>query len=90
MNGYLQIVFCDHANNRFVTLGGAGFDTMRETRARFARIPGVLDSDLVLDLMSDKGILTDKYVTRETAETLLGDTFDNLLALAKLDKEGTP
>jgi hypothetical protein len=84
MTGYLKIVYCDDANNRFVTLGGAGFDTMRETRRRFAAIPAVADTEqaLVLDLMRGDDIVGDKFIARATAEELLGDTFENLLSAA--------
>lgn len=87
MTGYLQIVWADDARNRFVTLGGAGFTTMRETRQRFAGIPAASEGDLILDLCNERGILDDKYVSRATAEALLGNTFDNLVAAAEASDE---
>lgn len=87
MNGYLQIVLADDEANEFVTLGGAGFATMAETRRQFALVPAVKDSDLILDLVrGEGGIVDDKYIDHSTAERLLGDSFTNLVAAGKATK----
>jgi len=89
VNGYLQIVLVDDSANEFVTLGGAVFDTMAETRAQFRRIPAVAESDIILDLVRDNatgptwGVVDDKHITREVAEALLGEDIASLTKKAR-------
>lgn len=75
----MQVTLADHAANEFRCLGGAGWPTMAETRRRFKAIPSVPEAapdapfDIVLDLMDGAyDIVDDKYISVETAATLLG------------------
>jgi hypothetical protein len=70
--GYLQVFSCKEPDGRVV--GGAGFLTWRETRARFDAVPATDEpTDYVLDLMDRHGdILDDKLISWDTAAHLLG------------------
>lgn len=74
---YLQIVFCDHEQNGFLTFGGAEFPTVEKNREEFRRIPAApAETDFVLDLFEEPlGNTKNKFITQETAEGLMGKPF---------------
>lgn len=76
--GWLQIWHCPEGSQDGWVIGGAGFDTAHEAKARFDAVPRVPEPDFpaetfVLDrLDADHDIVEDKSITRESAITLLG------------------
>jgi hypothetical protein len=78
----IAITFCDDANNRFVTLGGAGFLTEEAWELAWNSIP-TADTDpihCIADKLNENGdIVEDRPVSRETVETLLGKPIQQLI-----------
>lgn len=89
----LQITFADHDNNGFATCGGAGFTTKKEWDQQWAAIPEspLKEKDpaqLILDKKHPKkGNVAEKFITKETAETLLDMPYDEMI---EKGRERTP
>lgn len=76
----LRITFCDEPNNEFVCIGGATWKTKRERDANLARIPKASkDSPYILDIMRDFDILSDRLITVDTVEQLMGKPIQLLI-----------
>jgi hypothetical protein len=70
---FMEITLADETRHEIRSLGGAGYLTKREALRSWGAIPSSSPSELVLDLIDPKGdIVDDKYISRDTAETLLG------------------
>jgi len=84
----LKVTFCDVANNRFLTLGGAAWGTKRERDANLQRIPAApAETDFVLDILSPEGIEDDRYIEAITVEILLRKPLDILIRDAGAEEE---
>jgi hypothetical protein len=79
----LRITFCDHENNGFVTIGGAGFLTAKERDSQFDKVPRAPNHDdsLVLDKLDKDGwtVLDEKPITIATAEELMSESIDSMI-----------
>lgn len=83
---YLQITYADKEFNGFAECGGAGFKTQEEWEQQWSTIPEspLKDKDpdgLILDKL-DTGMqrVDEKFITRQTAEQLLGKGYDQIIA----------
>lgn len=80
----LEITFCDEANNQFLSLGGAEWDTKRERDVNLRTIPrSGRDFNLILDICSPRGIEDDRLISPETAERLMGKPLPVLIEAAR-------
>lgn len=85
----LRITYCDENNNRFLTLGGAAWNTKRERDANLAKIPvATHDTNLVLDIMSPRGTEDDRLIDPKTVERLLGRPIAELIRKAGEAEDG--
>jgi len=81
--GYITFVMCDEHNNEFVELGGAGFNSNEEWEREWEKLPAASSNDHTA-FIADKedahgGIITDKPVTAETIEALIGEPIQQLI-----------
>ena len=89
----LTITFADHKNNGFATCGGAGFTTKKEWEEQWNAIPESPlkendPSQLILDKQHPKkGNVDEKFITKETAESLLGTSYEEMI---EKGRERTP
>ena len=82
----LRITFCDEANNRFLTLGGAAWKTERERDRHFAAVPAAdPSSPFMLDLENEDGLVGEKPIDEKTVHQLLGKSA--AVAIADAAKE---
>ena len=80
----LEITFCDEANNRFLSLGGAAWKTKRERDANFATIPAAnSDSPFIIDVENDYDIVDERLVSQRTVEKLLGKPVGEAIKAAR-------
>lgn len=85
----IEITYCDEANNGFVKIGHAAWDSEAEWNQVWDGIPespdGVDDSDcLCVDKVHFNGdLLTEKFITARTAQLLLGQSLDAVIKDAR-------
>lgn len=76
----LRVTYCDTLNNRFLTLGGAAWETRHERDAAFASIPTCKgDSPFIVDVEDEEGIVDDRQVSAVTVSLLLGKPIEHLV-----------
>lgn len=76
----LEIAYADRRDDRMIIIGAAAWETMEEQERRFDELPAVEDSDFVVDFYDDEGLITkDKFVSRETVETVMGQPLTELI-----------
>lgn len=88
---YLQITFADEKFNGFAVCGGVGIESKDEWERQWHDIPAspLGDKDpcsLLLDKMSpDLEFIEEKFITKETAERLLGKPYEQIIADGRRD-----
>ena len=76
----ISITFRDDENNRFIHLGGAGWNTREEWNDEWNKIPSSRAGSCIVDKIDENGnIVEDRFVSIKTVESLLGGKLSQLI-----------
>ena len=80
----LEITFCDEDNNKFLSLGGAAWESRRERDEKFSVIPAsASDTPFIVDVRDDYDIVDDRLIDLGTVEAIMGRSIGELIREAR-------